>query len=371
MSSGIFLITDGENLKEMESSLYESEDALQSLVAQFPRLLSSYSEGGNAVQWLLVKREIGVPERENGSARWSLDHLFIDDQGIPVLVEVKRSTDTRIRREVVGQMLDYAANAVAYWPIEHIQSSFIAECEKNGDDSAEKLESFLGERMSEDAFWTTVKTNLQAGRIRMLFVADQIPNELKRIIEFMNEQMDPAEVLGIELKHFTDGKFRTIVPAVFGQTSMAQSRKKSFLGQADEDLEESVRLFNEMQFKPYFAEGGGWAYRQVKVPNFPKKLHYEFLSRKKTGITAEFHIEDVKYKELSKVLIGLQNEFPEINGGQVLFDQDWNEGKGRLRVVQNNNSSQIAASTMVELIRKTKEKIAIGINRIDLDTKEN
>jgi len=29
------------------------------------------------------------------------------------VVEVKRGTDTRIRREVVGQMLDYAANAVS------------------------------------------------------------------------------------------------------------------------------------------------------------------------------------------------------------------------------------------------------------------
>lgn len=48
--------------------------------------------------------------------RWSLDHLFLDQDGIPTLVEVKRSSDTRIRREVVGQVMDYAANAVAYWP---------------------------------------------------------------------------------------------------------------------------------------------------------------------------------------------------------------------------------------------------------------
>jgi len=30
----------------------------------------------------------------------------------------------------------------------------------------------------------------------MLFVADLIPNELRRIVEFLNEQMDPAEVFG-------------------------------------------------------------------------------------------------------------------------------------------------------------------------------
>jgi hypothetical protein len=31
-------------------------------------------------------------------------------------------------------------------------------------------------------FWDRVKTNLAAGRIRLLFVADSIPSELKRIV---------------------------------------------------------------------------------------------------------------------------------------------------------------------------------------------
>jgi len=58
---------------------------------------------------------------EEGGDCWFVDHLLIDQDGIPTLVEVKRSTDTRIRREVVGQMLDYAANAVVYWPVETIK----------------------------------------------------------------------------------------------------------------------------------------------------------------------------------------------------------------------------------------------------------
>jgi hypothetical protein len=36
----------------------------------------------------------------------------LDQDAILTIVEVKRSTDTHVRREVVGQMLDYAANAV-------------------------------------------------------------------------------------------------------------------------------------------------------------------------------------------------------------------------------------------------------------------
>ena len=49
---------------------------------------------------------------------------------MPTLVEVKRSDDTRIRREVVGQMLDYAANGVVYWPAERLRADFESRCAK-------------------------------------------------------------------------------------------------------------------------------------------------------------------------------------------------------------------------------------------------
>ena len=72
-----------------------------------------------------------------------------------------------------------------------------------------------------------MKTNLQAGRIRLLFVADQIPNELKRIVEFLNTQMNPAEVLALELQQFEGQGLKTIVPVVYGQTEEARVIKGS------------------------------------------------------------------------------------------------------------------------------------------------
>ncbi len=60
----------------------------------------------------------------------------------------------------------------------------------------------------------------------MLFVADRISKELTRIVEFMNEQMRPAEVLAIEVEHFlgADG-MRTLVPRLVGATARAQTTK--------------------------------------------------------------------------------------------------------------------------------------------------
>jgi len=80
-------------------------------------------------RWLLITREMAVPSKEGGASRWSVDHLLLDHDAIPTLVEIKWSSDTCIRREVVGQMLDYAANAIVYWPIEMIRARFEAHCQ--------------------------------------------------------------------------------------------------------------------------------------------------------------------------------------------------------------------------------------------------
>ncbi|HEV2970208.1 MAG TPA: hypothetical protein VGY55_09475 [Pirellulales bacterium] len=168
---------------------------------------------------------MGIPDEEGGSGRWSLDHLFLDQDGIPTLVEVKRSNDTRIRREVVGQMLDYAANAVVYWPVEQIRAEFKTRCVSNGHSAEQVIQEFIRPDGDEEAFWQKTKTNLQAGRIRMIFVADIIPEELRRIVEFLNKQMDPAVVLAIEVRQFVGKGMRTLVPRLFGQTTEAEIKK--------------------------------------------------------------------------------------------------------------------------------------------------
>jgi hypothetical protein len=226
MTSGIYLIQNDGELVAMTAQPYDSEALLQGLLASYPSLLAGDQIDTSAPRrWLLVSRETPIPAMEGGAGRWAVDHLFLDQDGIPTLVEVKRSTDTRIRREVVGQMLDYAANAVVYWPVETIRSQFEATCAKNNQDPSLELAAFLGPDADSDAFWHQVKTNLQAGKIRMIFIADEIPTELQRIVEFLNQQMDPAEVLAVEIKQFVGQQLRTLVPRVIGQTAAAQQIK--------------------------------------------------------------------------------------------------------------------------------------------------
>ncbi len=224
----IYLVGDDGGLLAMDEEPYEAEELLQTLLADYPNLLAGDQMRPSAPRrWLLITRELSVPDDEGTASRWSIDHLFIDHEGIPTLVEVKRSSNTQIRREVVGQMLDYAANGTLYWSLDQITTAFVLRCERDGFDPDVVLGAFLGDDadMETDEFWQTVKTNLQAGRVRMVFVADRIPTELRRIIEFLNDQMDPAEVMGVEVPQFVGEGQQALVPRVVGVTAEAERRK--------------------------------------------------------------------------------------------------------------------------------------------------
>lgn len=216
-SGAIYVMQGDDSLVEVREQQYDSEQLLQQLLARYPNLLAGDQMNAREPRrWLLIAREMGVPDEDDGAGRWSLDHLFLDQDGVPTLVEVKRSSDTRIRREVVGQMLDYAANAVLHWPVETIQARFDRTCEADETEPGERLAELIGEERQPEDFWQLVKTNLQAGRIRLVFVADQIPPELAHVIEFLNRQMDPAEVLGVEIRQYVGKGVKTLVPRVIG-----------------------------------------------------------------------------------------------------------------------------------------------------------
>jgi len=231
MTGNIYLLQENGTLQSLTESPYTSEDLLQELLGDYPDLLA-----GDQIDeiiprcWLLVSREMEVP-LEGGGRQMSLDHLFLDQDAIPTLIEVKRSSDTRIRREVVGQMLDYAAHAVAHWSVQTIRAKFEALCESRGKDPAQLVTELVGANLDDDtaieSFWSQVKTNLQAGRIRLIFVADEIPPELRRVVEFLNRFMDPVEVLAVEIKQYVGQGLKTLVPRVIGQTVEAQSKKSS------------------------------------------------------------------------------------------------------------------------------------------------
>ena len=225
----IFLVGDNEgSLVPMTETDYTTEDILQTLIARYPDLIPGEQiNPENPSRWLLVAREMPVPGDESDSRRWSLDHLFLDQDGVPTFIECKRHADTRSRREVVAQMLDYAANGLEYWSMDRLRQA----AAESAVSRSRKLDDEILQLMGSDdvdqieGYWRQVEANLRSGRVRLIFVADSVSRELRRLVEFLNEKMADVEVLAVEIKQFL-GEGRTAhVPRVIGATETASEIK--------------------------------------------------------------------------------------------------------------------------------------------------
>ena len=145
MSDSIFLLGDDGVLTEVSSTPYDAEADLQELLADHVDLLPGAQINRDSPRrWLLIKREAGIPTQEGGGSWWSVDHLVVDQDAVPTFVEVKRASDTRAHREVVAQMLDYAANGSAFWRPGQLRAWF------EGDDPEAATEHLAAWLESED-----------------------------------------------------------------------------------------------------------------------------------------------------------------------------------------------------------------------------
>ena len=154
---------------------FAAERDLQRYLAAHPELLSAEAAEDERRRWLLVRREMGVADREERRDRWSLDHLFVDQDAIPTFVEVKRSSDTRdtpqgrrpdarLRRQRLGVLgrgppAQQLRVALRHPPRPPTTSSRISSRAS----------------WSADEFWDAVAANLEERRLRLVFVADRIP----------------------------------------------------------------------------------------------------------------------------------------------------------------------------------------------------
>ena len=268
MSERIYIRVKGGGLEPLEEERFSSEDDLQALIAQHPELLDGEQiRPGDPRRWILIKREKGISDTPGSAARWALDHLIVDQDAVPTLVEVKRGSNSELRRTIVGQMMDYAAHASETWTVDELRQTFEESVKERGLDPDEEIRRLLqadGER-DADVFWESVATNLAARRLRLLFVADEIPDPLERVVEFLNAQMPNIEVLAVEIKQFRGGSSQTLVPRVLGRIAASSTtgstgprRKLTREMFLDELSEEARNVFERLL--DVTQKGGGFVY---------------------------------------------------------------------------------------------------------------
>jgi hypothetical protein len=231
--SQVYFVHDDGRSEPMERVCCKDEDReLQQLLERnFDLLPGDQIDPDDPCRWLLIKREMPVPDPSTGSDRWSIDFLFVDQDAIPTFVECKRCTDTRARREVVGQMLEYAANGHHYWTRE-LLTRF---AERTATERRTALEVTLqalrpADDLTVEEFFERVQENLRRGQLRIVFFLEQSPFELRSVVDFLNKQMELSEVLVVEARQYQAEGSRVVAPTVFGYTEEARLVKRSVSG---------------------------------------------------------------------------------------------------------------------------------------------
>jgi hypothetical protein len=201
------------------------EDALQTFLQEYPQIIpgKQIDPGSeDPFHFLLLRREMPI-----GS--WSLDHLYVDQRGILTLVETTLFQNPESRREVIGQIIEYAANATEFWSGGSARQK-ATEFWKNQNsprDLDEMLQEEFGGELNIEDFWRRVEENLDCSRIRLIIATDELRPEVRQMIEYLNRQMQNAEILGLELKFYGD-ETESLVLGVYASYYVPNSEKWVF-----------------------------------------------------------------------------------------------------------------------------------------------
>lgn len=184
---------------------YVNESQLQQMLYESPDLIPMRGarEPGHA-----FIREADLPGSGN------TDLLGVDTSGNIYVVECKLATNREVRRQVIGQVLEYAAYL---WEMSYddFDSLFIARAQR----SLEELISTKAEGgWGFESFRTRVIENLSAGSFDLFIAVDEINEELRQIIVYLQRQLSGARVKAIELRLHGDAEIEILAPRVFGES---------------------------------------------------------------------------------------------------------------------------------------------------------
>lgn len=168
--------SDGAAWRLLEPTGFPVERELHDLVGQAPQLLPLAGQPSIAI----LGSEVAL------GGNWA-DLVGVESNGRLVIIEVKLRKNTEARRAVVAQALSYAA---------YLQGLSLAEVEsailgrhltQAGFATVEEAmqNALQGEHLDVAAFRDAFANNLAVGAFRIVFVLDEAPAELARLVEYL------------------------------------------------------------------------------------------------------------------------------------------------------------------------------------------
>lgn len=151
-----------------------------------------------------------------------LDAIYVNPKGRIVLVEFKLWRNPKARREVIGQMLDYAKD-LASLTYEELQTSISVKSDKAENVLFKKVQEKHPE-LNENEFVDNVSRNLKRGEFMLLIVGDGIQEGVENIVDFVQRHSGLYFNLAlVEATLYEDVNNQLIIfPRVLARTEIVQ-----------------------------------------------------------------------------------------------------------------------------------------------------
>lgn len=210
-------IVEGNQTKVLDQLVFDNEILLQDVVERFPEVI--------ALDDLGVTEPFVVIGREVATKAGYIDVLCIDGDGILTVIETKLARNSQIRREVVGQVLEYVAQLSKWRAHDVVQSAnqyFASTGVKVGERTATLMDLLLTEQEEESGalpmnLYDKIENNLRKGIIKLVIASDSIPETLKDTVTFINS-FSNFDIYVLQIQSYQKDQLQIYAPTVFGFT---------------------------------------------------------------------------------------------------------------------------------------------------------
>jgi len=173
----------------------------------------------NPPAMIAIGREVSVPSG-------AIDLLFLDASGRLTIVETKLARNPEARREVIGQIIEYASY-VCQWDADQIErqaNEYLSEKGANQAPLYAALASKMGGSdvpLEPDLFRSKLEENLRKGSIRLVIAVDELVEPLRSTVTFLNS-FSTFDLLILQLRDFAlDTEKHVFIPSLFGYSKPA------------------------------------------------------------------------------------------------------------------------------------------------------
>lgn len=200
----------GERWEQAEPVAFANEQEFQDLVHEtFDQVLATQSDAP-----ALIAREVVMPDQGK------LDVLGIDTDGAITVCECKLASNAGARREVMGQVLEYAGQ-LAGMSFREFRTR--VEARVGGSDLFQAMEAIAPDDWDRDWWADEVSEHLERGQFRVVIAVDAITPTLKQTVLYLNSHTD-LPVFAATLQRARKGSIEVLVPTLFAEE---QARRKA------------------------------------------------------------------------------------------------------------------------------------------------